>query len=130
MTGPLSVAIVPVSAEDIQRRSYEQKYMIENRIVHSLVTVINQGIHDQVQHGGLDYEICVPSFIYGFPKFDVTYVGQTLRELYAEKGFKVLGDGRWARLEWNHGAQGRGQTTPTRTSQALTLVPSHRRGQS
>lgn len=96
----LGVAIVPVSAEDIGRRSYEQQYLVEDRIVCSLVEVINQGIHDQVSHGLLNYEICVPTFIYGFPKFNVDYVARKLRELYADRGFVVKGGGRWVRLEW------------------------------
>lgn len=108
----LGVAIVPVSAEDIGRRSYEQRYLVEDRIVCSLVEVINQGVHDQVSHGLLDYEICVPTFIYGFPKFNVDYVAQKLRELYVDRGFVVKGGGRWVTLEWMKDQDPRSQAQP------------------
>lgn len=108
----LGVAIVPVSAADIERRSYEQRYLIEDKIVYSLVEVINQGIHEQVSHGLLEYEMCVPAFIYGFPRFNVDYVARKLRELYVDRGFVVKGGGQWLRLAW-------AQAQDPRTTQAL-----------
>jgi hypothetical protein len=95
-------AVVPVSADEIATRSYEQRYLIEEKIIMSLVETINQGIRDQVSHGLLEYEFSVPSFIYGFPKFDVDYVGAKLRQLYATKGFQVLHalGGQKATLKW------------------------------
>lgn len=101
MSQHLSTAIVPVSAEEISRRSYEQQYLIEERILLSLVEVVNQGIREQVSHGLLEYEFCVPSFIYGFPKFDVAYVGEQLRSMYADRGFQVSGTGRWVHITWS-----------------------------
>jgi hypothetical protein len=124
MSRSLSVAIVPVSAEDIARRSYEQRYLIEDRIVYSLIEIINQGIQDQVLHGMLDYEFCIPSFIYGFPKFDVQYVGRKLRGLYAGRGFRVQGAGRWAKLEWTQ--QHREQPPPLRTTTTTTTTTTTR----
>lgn len=97
-----SSAVVPVSAEEISRRSYEQKYLIEEKIITSLVEMVNQGIRDQVSHGLLQYEYVVPSFIYGYPKFDVPYVIFKLRELYSSKGFEVQGTGQHTTLAWKH----------------------------
>ena len=114
----LGVAIVPVSAEDIGRRSYEQRYLIEDKIVYSLVEVINQGIHEQVSHGLLEYEMCVPAFIYGFPRFNVDYVARKLRELYADRGFVVKGGGRWVRLVW---AQAQDPRTPALGSSRMQV---------
>lgn len=95
-----SSAIVPVSASDISRRSYEQKYLIEEKIVLSLVDTINQGIRDQVSHGLLQFEFVVPSIFYGFPRFDVEYVCTRLRDLYKAKGFHVTGTGLKSILTW------------------------------
>lgn len=68
----------------------------------SLVEMVNQGIRDQVSHGLLQYEYVVPSFIYGYPKFDVPYVTFKLRELYSSKGFGVRGAGQQTTLTWKH----------------------------
>lgn len=95
-----SSAIVPVSASDISRRSYEQKYLIEEKIVLSLVDTINQGIRDQVSHGLLTFEFVVPSIVYGFPRYDVEYVCKRLRELYQAKGFHVTATGLKSILTW------------------------------
>lgn len=95
-----TMAATPVSVEEISRRSYEQKYLIEDKITTSLVEVINQGIREQVSHGLLVYDFCVPSFIYGFPKFDVKYVAQKLRRLYSAKGFDVTGSGLQVKIQW------------------------------
>lgn len=100
-------SIVPVSAEEISRRSYEQRYLIEDKIVISLIEIINQGVREQVAHGLLEYEFSVPSFIYGFPKFDSDYVCTKLRELYASKGFTLLHEGSKTTLIWKQ------RTTPT-----------------
>ncbi len=94
------MAVGPVSVEEISRRSYEQKFLIEDKISTSLVDVINHGIREQVSHGLLVYDFSVPSFIYGFPKFDVKYVAQKLRHLYAAKGFTVTGTGLQVKIEW------------------------------
>lgn len=91
---------VPVSADEIARRSYEQRYLIEDRIVLSLVEIMNQGIRDQVAHAFLHYDYDVPAFIYGFPKFHVDYVAAKLRMLYTSKGFHVTGEGRTIRVTW------------------------------
>lgn len=91
---------MPVSAEEIIRRSYEQKYLIEERIVLSLVEVINQGIRDQVSHGLLEYDFRVPYIIYGFPKFHVDYVAVKLRAMYQDKGFRVNGEGPVVNVTW------------------------------
>jgi len=99
---PHSSAIVPVSAEEISRRSYEQRYLIEEKIITSLVEMINQGVRDHVSHGLLQYEYVVPSFIYGYPKFDVPYVTLKLRDLYFSKGFEVRGAGQQTTLTWEH----------------------------
>ena len=98
-----SSGIVPVSASDISRRSYEQKYLIEEKIVSSLIDTINQGIRDQVSHGLLQYEFVVPSLFYGFPRFDDTYVCSRLREMYRAKGFHVTGDGPKSVITWKDG---------------------------
>lgn len=102
MSGPpsSSTAIVPVSADEIARRSYQQRFMIEDRVVLNFIEVINQGIRDQVNHGLCAYAFKVPSFIYGFPRFDETYVGDRLRKLYGDKGFAVHGRGPHVRIEW------------------------------
>ena len=105
MSLPLSSAIVPVSADEISRRSYEQKYLIEEKIVLSLVEMINQGIRDQVSHGLLQYDFGVPSLLYGFPMFDVQYVATKLRTLYASKGFHVTAAGQQTTLTWKHRRQ-------------------------
>lgn len=116
---PNASAIVPVSAEEISRRSYEQRYLIEEKIVMSLVEIINQGVRDQVAHGLLDYEFSVPSFIYGFPKFDNKYVGDKLRELYASKGFKLSHDGSKTTLRW--------ENKTTNTTSTITALTSSRK---
>lgn len=90
----------PVSADDIARRSYEQRYLIEDRVIGSLVEVINEGIRDQVKHGMLEYEFNVPSFIMGFPRFNVPYVADRLRTMYRERGFVVKGEGAQGVLYW------------------------------
>ena len=113
---------VPVSADEISRRSYEQKYLIEEKIIMSLVEIINQGIRDQVSHGLLQYEFGVPSFIYGFPKFDVQYVASQLRKLYAMKGFEVTGQGQTATLTWKHGNT-MTSPKPLATTRHLSLMP-------
>lgn len=95
-----STTPTPVSADDIARRSYEQRYLIEDRVTASLVEVINEGIREQVSHGLLEYEFSVPHFIMGFPRFDVAYVGDRLRCMYREKGFVVTGKGASALLHW------------------------------
>ena len=96
----LSFPITPVSADEIARRAYEQRYLIEERVASSLVEIVNQGIRDQVAHGLMEYEFVVPSFIYGFPRFDVQYVARRLREMYQSRGFHVSGTGARARLSW------------------------------
>jgi hypothetical protein len=103
MSSHASSAIVPVSASDISRRSYEQKYLIEEKIVLSLIDTINQGIRDQVSHGLLQYEFFVPSLFYGFPRFDSEFVCTRLRDLYRAKGFHVTGVGPKSIISWKDG---------------------------
>lgn len=91
---------LPVSADDIARRSYEQRFLIEDRVIASLVEVINDGIREQVPHGLLEYDFSVPHFIMGFPRFDVEYVADRIRCMYREKGFVVTGQGARALLHW------------------------------
>lgn len=95
------MAIVPVSADEIALRAYEQRFLIEDRVVLNFIDVVNQGVRDQANHGLLDYVFTVPSFIYGFPKFDVGYVASRLRALYAKKGFRATGSGPCVRIEWS-----------------------------
>ena len=97
-------APIPVSAEEISTRSYEQKYLIEDKITTSLIDLVNQGIRDQVSHGLFQYECHVPSFIYGFPKFDVKYVGLRLRQMYDGQGFQVSGQGSHIKIVWKRKA--------------------------
>lgn len=103
MSSHASSAIVPVSASDISRRSYEQKYLIEEKIVLSLIDTINQGIRDQVSHGLLQYEFVVPSLFYGFPRFDFEFVCTRVRDLYRAKGFHVTGVGPKSIISWKDG---------------------------
>lgn len=90
----------PVSADEIARRSYEHRFLIEDRVIASLVEVINEGIRDQVSHGMLQYEFNVPCFIMGFPRFDIDYVADRLRCMYRDKGFVVTGHGPSAVIQW------------------------------
>ena len=96
----MSSTPTPVSADEIARRSYEQRYLIEDRVIASLVEVINDGIREQVSHGLLEHDFSVPHFIMGFPRFDVEYVADRLRCMYREKGFVVTGQGASAILHW------------------------------
>jgi hypothetical protein len=112
---------LPVSADEIVRRAYEQRYLIEERVVASLVEIVNQGIRDQVAHGLMDYDFCVPSFIYGFPRFDVGYVGSRLRELYKARGFASSGTGVRIRLSWRTPPQPAPASTPPPPSRSLTV---------
>ena len=112
--------IVPVSASDISRTSYEHKYLIEEKIVSSLVETINQGIRDQVSHGLLQYEFTVPSLLYGFPRFDDTYVSTRLRDMYGDKGFQVTGIGKRTLLTWK---DGRLDEKPTLPAKKPTVKP-------
>lgn len=90
----------PVSAADIARTSYEQQFLIEDRVLSSLVDVVNEGIRDQVSHGMLAYEVNVPCFIMGFPRFNVDYVADRIRCMYRDKGFVVTGEGAHALISW------------------------------
>lgn len=111
---------VPVHADDIARRSYEQQFLIEDKVIASLVEIINQGIRDQVSHGMLEYEFHVPSFIYGFPRFGVEYVALRLREMYAARGFHVTGEGSRGVVAWT-------QQRPAKNAPATSRAPGARR---
>lgn len=115
---PTNTTPAPVNADDIARRSYEQRFLIEDRVIASLVDIINHGIRDQVAHGLLTYEFCVPSFVYGFPRFDVDYVANRLRDMYANKGFEVTGEGCRAILTWSQ----KPRAPPSRTKPAATAA--------
>lgn len=126
MSAPSSTtAIVPVCADEIAKKSYEQRFLIEDRVVMNFIEVVNQGIRDQVHHGLLAYEFHVPSFIYGFPKFNVDYVGERLRGLYEKRGFCVSGEGKRVRVEWPVCANAPAPTPTSTTSKTSTM---HRRG--
>ena len=92
--------LVPVNAHEIALRSYQRRFHIEDKVAASLVEVINQGIKDKVTHGLLEYEFHVPSFIYGFPCFNVVYVHEKLRQAYRKAGFKVLPTKHGTLLRW------------------------------
>lgn len=124
----------PVSAQEIARRSYEQRHLIEDMVISNLVETMNQGIKDQVLHGMLTYEFYVPCFILGFPKFDVDYVASTLKKMYHEKGFGVRGEGATIVLEWathpsKHAAgkkqapSGSGRSNSSSNSKKVLLLP-------
>jgi hypothetical protein len=90
----------------------------------SLVEMINQGVRDQVSHGLLQYEYVVPSFIYGYPKFDVPYVTFKLRELYSSKGFEVRESGQLTTLTWKHQKTVAPPPLPSQPPMSKKKVPS------
>lgn len=83
------------------QRSYEQKFFIEEKMVKEMILCINNEIMKHASQGKTSYEFHVPVFRLGYPRYDVHYITNKLRNTYRSKGFQVHEkDALWTSLSW------------------------------
>lgn len=113
---------VPLNATEAAQRSYEQKYHVEDRLALSLANLINQGILERISQGALHYRFTVPSFVQGFPRYDVMYIANRLEGVYQQSGYMVDKDKACLTFKWHRATEEPCPSPPRAQACAPTLA--------
>lgn len=85
----VKITAAPLPIEAVESITHDRQLLVENKLLNPLIKDINDQIAHARDHGLTSIVSHVPTFIFGFPLPDVSFLTAALAKRYEKAGYTV-----------------------------------------